>query len=78
MGLDMYLYKTKKTEDVTPNQLVALDSYFDYIGRPEKYKDSTPQEWNGLDMDDVRDWLLVKFEEKGKIDGDCYIPGDCW
>ena len=64
MGLDMYLYKTKKTEDVTPNQLVALDSYFDYIGRPEKYKDSTPQEWNGLDMDDVRNGLIPLYKDE--------------
>lgn len=36
------------------------------------------EEYEVYDDLELPDWLLVKFEKKGKIDGDCYIPGDCW
>ena len=30
------------------------------------------------DFEDLPKWLLDKFEDEGEIDGDCYIPCDCW
>lgn len=53
MGLDMYLNKAKRIGEVTVNELLALDSYFSYITRPNKYRDSTSESWCGLDMKDV-------------------------
>lgn len=53
MGLDMYLDKAKRIGEVTINELLALDNYFSYIARPNKYRDSTPKSWCGLDMKDV-------------------------
>ncbi len=30
------------------------------------------------DLEDFPDWFDEKIEEDGVIDGDLYIPGDCW
>lgn len=53
MGLDMYLNKAKRIGEVTVNELLALDSYFSYVTRPNKYRDCTSEKWCGLDMKDV-------------------------
>lgn len=53
MGLDMYLNKAKRIGKVTVNELVALNGYFDYIVRPNEYRDCTSESWCGLDMKDV-------------------------
>lgn len=53
MGLDMYLNKAKRIGKVTVNELVALNGYFDYIVRPNEYRDCTFESWCGLDMKDV-------------------------
>lgn len=53
MGLDMYLNKAKRIGKVTVNELVALNDYFDYIVRPNEYRDCTSESWCGLDMKDV-------------------------
>lgn len=50
MGLDMYLNKAKRIGKVTVNELVALNGYFDYIVRPNEYRDCTSESWCGLDM----------------------------
>lgn len=53
MGLDMYLNKAKRIGEVTVNELLALDSYFSYVTRPNKYRDCASEKWCGLDMKDV-------------------------
>lgn len=53
MGLDMYLNKAKRIGKVTVNELVELNGYFDYIVRPNEYRDCTSESWCGLDMKDV-------------------------
>lgn len=53
MGLDMYLNKAKRIGEVTVNELVALNGYFDYIVRPNEYRDCTSESWCGLDIKDV-------------------------
>lgn len=53
MGLDMYLNKAKRIGKVTVNELVALNGYFDYIVRPNEYRDCTSESWCGLDMKGV-------------------------
>lgn len=54
MGLDMYLKKAKrKIECVTPNEIVLVEDYLDYLLRPSKYESSTFKEWCGKDIEDV-------------------------
>lgn len=53
MGLDMYLSKVKRIREANLNELSALNEYFSYISRPNKYRETTMKEWNGLDMKDV-------------------------
>lgn len=59
MGLDMYLKKTKRIGDVTPEQLVRINEYFSYLERPDEYKDDTMEEWCGISVDAV-DMELVE------------------
>lgn len=61
MGLDMYLYKAKRFENVTAKELKAMDKYFSYVTRPNEYRNDTPQDWCGLDMDDVNLDLVGKY-----------------
>lgn len=67
MGLDMYLYKMKRKEGVTINDIFNLDSYFDYLERKDKYKDSTCKEYCGIDEEDVRKELIPEYYKE-------YIP----
>lgn len=53
MGLDMYLSKAKRIGEVNLTELSVLNEYFSYISRPSKYRDTSMQQWNGLDMKDV-------------------------
>lgn len=53
MGLDMYLTKAKRVGEVTVKDLLNLNEYFDYMIRPERYRNDTLKEWCGLDMKDV-------------------------
>lgn len=53
MGLDMYLKKTKRVGDITPEEIHIVDQYFSYTNRPEEYKNSSMKEWCGIDEEDV-------------------------
>lgn len=68
MGLDMYLNKAKRIGEVTANELLALDNYFSYVTRPNKYRDSTPKSWCGLDMKDVNldlsEYYITEYTHK--------------
>lgn len=59
MGLDMYLQKAKRIGNVTPKDLISVDNYFSYLERPEKYSDSTMENWCGIGIDEV-DMSLVE------------------
>ena len=61
MGLDMYLSKTKRIGKVTIKELNTLDNYFDYVTRPNKYRDSTPQKWGSFNMEDVNMDLTADY-----------------
>lgn len=53
MGLDMYLEKVKRIKNAKLDELVTLNNYFSWVTRPNKYKDSTMNEWNGKEEEDV-------------------------
>ena len=59
MGLDMYLQKAKRIENVTPRQLNCINEYFIYLGRPVDYLHLTMESWCGIDISEV-DMLLVE------------------
>lgn len=61
MGLDMYLTKAKRIENVTPSQLKVVDNYFNYLKRPEQYKDCTMKEWCGISKKEVDFKLAEKY-----------------
>lgn len=62
MGLDMYLYKAKKLDGLTANDISNIDGYFSYSNRPVEYKECTPVDWNGLDEDKVKKDFLPFYE----------------
>ena len=64
MGLDMYLEKAKRIGNVTPRQLNAVNEYFDYLGRGEKYKDCTMKEWCGIDISEVDMSLVAEYSKE--------------
>lgn len=53
MGLDMYLMKAPRLDDVTIQQIDATEGWFSYERRPEKYKSSTLEEWCGVSREDL-------------------------
>ena len=64
MGLDMYLEKAKRIGNVTPRQLNAVNEYFDYLGRGEKYKDCTMKKWCGIDISEVDMSLVAEYSKE--------------
>lgn len=55
MGLDMFLNKVKKIDDMTLEEILETESYIDYLDRPEKYANDSYRAWCGRDMDGVRE-----------------------
>lgn len=53
MGLDMYLYKAKRINNVTPKELNNLNNYFYWVLRGNKYKNNSLKEWSGAELKDV-------------------------
>lgn len=64
MGLDMYLQKVKRIGQATPKELVAVDSYFSYLERPEDYKDCTLKEWCGTNADEVNMLVVMNYKSE--------------
>ena len=54
MGLDMYLKKAKRVKGLTGKDIHAIDDYYDYMDRPEEYKNSTMKDWCGLTEEDFK------------------------
>lgn len=64
MGLDMYMDKVKRVDNVTARDLVGLNNYFSWCCRGNKYKDSTMEEWVGISLDTVNlDFVEDYFPE---------------
>lgn len=61
MGLDMYLEKTKRVEGITPDQLVILNNYFDFLKRPESNRNSSMKEWCGCNIEDVNQDMAKSY-----------------
>lgn len=47
MGLDMYLNKVKKVGNMSLKEIIATADYVSYLERPDKYIDSTFEDWCG-------------------------------
>lgn len=62
MGLDMYLSKVKKIDDMTLNEILTTEEYIDYLGRSDKYSDSSFESWCGGDIDEVRKDMIDKVK----------------
>lgn len=58
MGLDMYLYKAPRVGDITANQIVVLDSYFDWLrskAEGDKYANCSFGQWCGHSEDEIEE-----------------------
>ena len=64
MGLDMYLEKAKRIGNVTPEQLSNINGYFSYLERPKDCISCTPEEWNGLNIDEVNMSLIEAYKSE--------------
>lgn len=64
MGLDMYLDKAKRVGNITTKELRAIENYFDYLERPEKYKDCSLKEWCGVDIEEVNMSLVEAYNDE--------------
>ena len=53
MGLDMYLYKAKRINGATINDIVKAEEYFSWLLRPSKYTNCSMKSWCGVDKKDV-------------------------
>jgi hypothetical protein len=61
MGLDMYLQKAKRVKDVSVEQLVHLNNYFDYLERPEDCQKFSMEEWCGDELGNVNVDLIEDY-----------------
>lgn len=58
MGLDMYLYRAPRVGDITANQIVVLDSYFDWLrskAEGDKYANCSFEQWCGHSEDEIEE-----------------------
>lgn len=53
MGLDMYIYKTKKIPGLTFEQIEDIEGYLEYLERPDKYANCSLKEWCGINEDSI-------------------------
>lgn len=53
MGLDMYMDKVKRVNGATLDEILTVEKYFDYVTRPEKYRETTMKEWCGVEESKV-------------------------
>ena len=61
MGLDMFLQKAKRMGNARAEELRKLNSYFSYLERPKKYKDSTMEQWCGVSIFEVNRSLIKHY-----------------
>lgn len=60
MGLDMYLERMPRYGNTTPNEIEAIESYFDWKDNPNAKK-YTMKEWCGISFKDVPKGNAMKF-----------------
>ena len=61
MGLDMYLNRMPRYKQVNANQVNAIENWFDYEERDEKYADCTFEKWCGCSESDLPDNETVEY-----------------
>lgn len=61
MGLDMYLNRMPRYKEVTASQVNAIENWFDYEERPEKYADCAFKEWCGCREQDLPDKETIEY-----------------
>ena len=61
MGLDMYLNRMPRYEEVNANQVNAIEMWFDYEERDEKYAHCTFKEWCGCNESDLPDKETIEY-----------------
>lgn len=61
MGLDMYLSKVKRIDNVTPEDFSRIDDYWNWCLRGEKYRDCDMKEWCGVDLSKIDLDLAAKY-----------------
>ena len=71
MGLDMFLFKVKRIGNATLKQIYAVDEYFGWKNRGEKYKYCSMKRWCGIDKKEV-DMDLAKAYEPEYVERDCF------
>lgn len=72
MGLDMYLYRTKRIDGATPKEFNMVNNYLTYmedkkLGKTKKHdsdEDYTPMEWCGCDLSKVDMELVDKYKSE--------------
>lgn len=67
MGLDMYINRVKRVENVTFDDIETLDSYFGYLERDDKFKKDSMKKYCGIKESDVRKDLIPLYYKE-------YIP----
>lgn len=61
MGLDQYLNRMPRYKEVTANQINAIENWFSYEERPEKYANCTFKEWCGCREQDLPDKDTIEY-----------------
>ena len=64
MGLDMYLYKAKRIDGATMNEINNINNYLDYLKDKEdgSTKNYSAKEWNGCKVDELDMELVEKYK----------------
>ena len=60
MGLDMYLKRMPRYGNTTPNEIYAIESYFNWKNNPDARK-YTMKEWCGIPFKDVPKGKTMEF-----------------
>lgn len=61
MGLDMYLTRYPRFEDVTPQQVNAIEALLSWKHRPKEYRRSSLEQWSGVKKEDLPSKEAIDF-----------------
>lgn len=65
MGLDMYLDKVRKVDkNATLKKINAVNEYYGWRERDDKYRDYSMKKWCGVDISEVDMELAKKYEDE--------------
>lgn len=65
MGLDMFLFKAKRIDNATPEDVCKIERYLNWLENGQKY---TLIEWCGINLDEVNLDLADKYAEIKRLD----------